>query len=95
MGERVGFRDIVDEVGRSWSVWNTQPSTRNAVADALRAGWLTFECAVEKRRLSPIPDGWEQTDDASLLALLETATPVGREMMGRPGGLVRGPPPAE
>ena len=27
-------------------------------------GWLTFMCADEKRRLSPVPEGWMTADDA-------------------------------
>jgi len=36
-------------------------------------GWLTFTTARERRRLSPIPDGWDSADDATLRALLAVA----------------------
>ena len=53
---------------------------RAAAAAALRRftrgrerGWLTFMRGDDKRRLSPIPDGWEKFDDARLIALLQRA----------------------
>ena len=39
-------------------------------------GWLTFMCDEEKRRLSPIPDGWAGWDETRLAALLPRAEPV-------------------
>jgi hypothetical protein len=36
-------------------------------------GWLTFTTTRERRRLSPIPDGWDSADDATLRALLAVA----------------------
>jgi hypothetical protein len=42
----------------------------------LAAGWLTFECPTEKRRLAPIPQHWEQLADAELERLCHTARPV-------------------
>jgi hypothetical protein len=44
----------------------------------LTLGWLTFEAKHEKRRLSPIPDGWERFDDAALEQLLNAAIPAGK-----------------
>jgi len=41
-------------------------------------GWLAFESPTERRRLTPIPEGWERLDDAGLEALLSEATPVGK-----------------
>ena len=43
---------------------------------ALAAGWLCFETRNEKRRIAPIPDGWEQLSDADLAALGESGEPV-------------------
>ena len=39
-------------------------------------GWLAFETAGEKRRLAPIPDGWEAMTPRELDELLEQATLV-------------------
>ena len=41
-------------------------------------GWLTFESPTEKRRLAPIPEGWERLDEAGLEGLLAQAPLVGR-----------------
>jgi hypothetical protein len=41
-------------------------------------GWLTFMDGEDKRRLSPIPDGWEGWSDAQLAALLVAAQPVAK-----------------
>jgi hypothetical protein len=58
---------------------------RAAAAAALRRftrgrerGWLTFMHGDDKRRLSPIPEGWEQFDDARLSGLLQRAEPVSK-----------------
>jgi hypothetical protein len=59
---------------------------RRQVTDAMRVristrltdGWLAFQAKHEKRRLSPVPDGWEQLDDAGLERLLAMATVSGR-----------------
>lgn len=41
-------------------------------------GWLTFEARHEKRRLTPVPDGWESLDAPGLERLLEEAASVGK-----------------
>ena len=37
------------------------------------AGWLCFECREEKRRLAPVPDGWDRLPEEGLLRLLRPA----------------------
>jgi hypothetical protein len=44
----------------------------------LRDGWLTFQCGMERRRLTPIPEGWTSLPDDTLRALSARATPVNR-----------------
>jgi hypothetical protein len=39
----------------------------------LAAGWLCFECAIEKRRLVPVPPGWQRMSDRGLEALCARA----------------------
>ena len=39
-------------------------------------GWLTFTTARERRRLSPIQNGWDSADDATLRALLAVADQI-------------------
>jgi hypothetical protein len=36
-------------------------------------GWLCFECMEEKRRLVPVPAGWERLSEEELARLLEHA----------------------
>jgi hypothetical protein len=42
------------------------------------AGWLTFESLQEKRRLIPIPAGWETLGQPELRALCEKARRVAK-----------------
>ena len=46
---------------------------RMTVAPRFRAGWLIFESRTERRRLGPIPAGWEQCGDEELCAMLRDA----------------------
>ncbi|HEX8451189.1 MAG TPA: hypothetical protein VF647_03775 [Longimicrobium sp.] len=47
----------------------------------LGSGWLCFERGEEKRRLSPIPAGWEAAPDAELEELFDQARPVPRRSL--------------
>src|SRR5688572_24121912 len=40
--------------------------------------WLTCECKEEKRRLTPIPHGWDEMSDAELESLCSKAEKVDR-----------------
>ena len=53
-------------------------------ASALAAGWLTFECPTERRRLFPIPPGWDVCSDARLERLCEQAQIVATFPRGEP-----------
>jgi hypothetical protein len=46
---------------------------RVKLAQGMSAGWLTFEAAGERRRLSPIPPGWEEGSPADLADLCARA----------------------
>jgi len=48
------------------------------VATPFLRGWLTFESDGKRRRLVPIPDGWEDADPPELRKLCESAQPVGQ-----------------
>lgn len=57
----------------------THPDRRRTalfLASTLAAGWLVFESPSERRRLSPIPPGWDACSDAQLERWCERATPV-------------------
>ena len=47
---------------------------------SLGTGWLCFEKGEEKRRLSPIPAGWEEAGDEELAGLAARARPVPRRL---------------
>ena len=63
-----------------WRVWQTFPARGASHTASLRDGWLTFECAGCKKRLVPIPDGWEQVPETQLEQFLNSA----EELRGRP-----------
>lgn len=46
---------------------------RMIVAPRFRTGWLIFESRHERRRLGPIPPGWEGCADEELCAMLRDA----------------------
>jgi hypothetical protein len=51
----------------------------------LATGWLAFECPTEKRRLTPIPQKWEDLPEAELRRLCDEARPVAPIVLpGRP-----------
>ena len=41
-------------------------------------GWLAFQSQQERRRLAPVPSGWEALEPADLERLCQAAIPVGR-----------------
>jgi hypothetical protein len=51
--------------------------TRSPVPPGFEAGWLCFESEDgEKRRLIPVPDGWDDSDDRNLWNLMRAARVV-------------------
>ena len=82
------LRGFTDSTGVEWRVWEVFPNkgSDRANADALSRsslkdtafanGWLCFESAEEKRRLAPIPTGWEFRDTTVLEQLRDKATLV-------------------
>jgi hypothetical protein len=52
--------------------------SRVRVSGAYAQGWLAFESRHDKRRLAPVPDGWEDLDERALCRLVEQARPAGR-----------------
>jgi hypothetical protein len=49
---------------------------RLKMGEQYSAGWLAFESSSERRRLSPIPPGWDQLGEPVLASLCEKANPV-------------------
>ena len=74
--------------GTLWQAWNVVPgehsnwpaNARRHLPAALADGWLCFESASEKRRLHPIPQGWEERSDADLWSFCAGAQPVVRRV---------------
>ena len=52
--------------------------TRAPVAAEFAAGWLCFETAGEKRRLAPVPEGWDRADDDTIEQWCCVAKPATR-----------------
>jgi hypothetical protein len=64
-------RNLIDSSGTIWEVFEVYPGekrTADRVPAAFREGWLCFQSFTERRRLAPIPKGWEEWDDATLIA---------------------------
>ena len=51
-------------------------SPRASVAEEFAYGWLCFETAGEKRRLAPVPEGWDRADDEILQRWCSLAKPA-------------------
>lgn len=47
----------------------------------LECGWLVFESAEEKRRISPPPEGWDGCPEPELDALCRQAEPVRKRVL--------------
>lgn len=52
----------------------TDDGARIRIAEGLSRGWLAFESGGDKRRLAPIPAGWEALSEADLAALCAKAS---------------------
>lgn len=79
------MREIRDVAGVDWVVYEVQRrevsgQTVPDLPEALRNGWLCFESASEKRRLTPTPPGWESLPADELGRLLAHAALVKRPM---------------
>ena len=56
----------------------TTSQRRITLSEGYGRGWLTFESLDQKRRLVPIPSGWEQLGNAELRALCEQAKRIAK-----------------
>ncbi|MBB4638539.1 hypothetical protein [Longimicrobium terrae] len=54
------------------------PDRRGEGSRTLKEGWLAFESGDRKRRLAPVPPGWQECSEEDLRALLARAAPVRR-----------------
>jgi hypothetical protein len=69
------IRDFMDADGVTWRVWSTVPTVATTERSRVEA-WLTFESGGMRRRLSPIPEGWEYASTSALAAFCARATVV-------------------
>lgn len=79
----MALRNFIDSQGRGWRVWNVVPhygwgKDDDTFTPGLEGGWLCFEHGDEKRRLSPIPENWEQAPAEELERYLHAAALVPR-----------------
>lgn len=52
-------------------------SVRMRVSPSMREGWLAIRSATERRRIAPIPPGWQELPEAALLELVAHAESPG------------------
>ena len=77
------IRDFTDSLGTHWQVWATIPLP-GGVLGTMREGWLTFDSSYARRRLIPIPSGWEEASQEKLELMCRAALTVRRTP---PGGI--------
>lgn len=70
-------RSFSDARGVRWDVFAVYPEARPSPHSQLRGtfheGWLCFDSAAEKRRLSPVPENWQALGDEELKGLVDRA----------------------
>ena len=90
-------RAFIDATGVTWDVWAVYPEGRpsqlSALPGSFQTGWLVFESAGEKRRLSPIPSGWAALSAEALAQLCEKASTATRRARPRQREDDATPPP--
>ncbi|MFL5558925.1 MAG: hypothetical protein ACJ794_09885 [Gemmatimonadaceae bacterium] len=83
---RVHDGDRIDSAERRSGMDRRQsqePLARPAsVAKEFTYGWLCFETVGEKRRLAPIPEGWDRADDETIEQWCCVAKPAVRRKSG-------------
>jgi hypothetical protein len=70
----VTHREFLDLQGQRWEVWEVHPRCESpAVRSDLAERWLAFGSSTEKRRLAPIPAGWNELPAEALGDLCDKA----------------------
>jgi hypothetical protein len=71
----MAMRSCTDRTGVRWEVFEVQPGvdgrTVDRMPEAFRSGWLCFQSPTARRRLAPIPLGWQGWEERALLGALE------------------------
>ena len=68
----MAYREFNDANGVEWEVWEVLPTSSVAAPD-LNGGWLAFQTRTERRRLAPVPTGWQTLPREGLQQLLARA----------------------
>jgi len=79
----MALRTFVSHDGTEWNVWNVVPTLMHnerkvSLSIGMTHGWLCFESRGIKRRIVPIPEGWEAWSDAELDTALAASQAVER-----------------
>jgi hypothetical protein len=74
----MAIRDFTDSAGIAWRVWSTTARAEGVYVEAYKEGWLTFESANTRKRLAPIPRGWEEATGERLELMCRVAEVVRR-----------------
>jgi hypothetical protein len=69
-------RQFTDSKGTKWRVWCTVPSPASLLSADYARGWLTFDSDAMRRRLAPIPRGWETAAEDRLELMCRAAEEV-------------------
>jgi len=78
---RVNDEDLTGTVERRTGLerrGGVRKSPRASVAEEFAYGWLCFETAGEKRRLAPVPEGWDSATKETLQQWCSLAKPARR-----------------
>ena len=75
------MRQFRDAAGVEWQAYQAGPQSNLGLREELlpesyRGGWLVFESPTEKRRLAPVPQGWQTLTPQELRRLCALATPT-------------------
>ena len=63
--------EFTDEEGTAWQVWDVRPGSTTEsiqIRTQFADGWLAFESERMRKRLVPIPKGWESWPTERLCA---------------------------
>jgi hypothetical protein len=73
--EGAAHREFTDQRGVSWHVYAVYPEAwlSPKLRGTFKEGWLCFDSGTEKRRLSPIPENWQELANAELERLADRA----------------------
>jgi hypothetical protein len=81
----MSLRTFTAADGSTWNVWNVVPTLARDdrklfLGMEMTEGWLCFESSSSgtKRRIVPVPDGWETWSDGDLETALGRASDVHR-----------------